>query len=310
MIPFEFVTEFPPGAIEVPLDASSLKMAYCQQAYTFSIIRGYRESAPAEALCFGKAVHRFAELSSRGASLVECFTGAQAEWKVYSSDTKLLTAVCGAMPRTLPKPAALPSGPGVEFYFRAPWIAFRAGGVLYCIVVCGTIDLLNWNNNLLRIIDYKTSSKWKDEDIFAGYENDTQITFYLWAMYKFGHLFLPPEMANAARECRMSAEICAVKKSDKYPKWVFAPAQYINPERAELFEEELMLHLQTDIMTAWESPTTAARNGWVSGRCGQCRYNSLCHTQDEDMFVRILDTRFFVHKYEPKNHGKAANEVD
>jgi len=299
----------------IPLDASSLKMAYCQRAYTYAIVRGLREKTPAEPLTKGKAIHLYAELITRHPNdMLSALSAAKKEWQKCDPDIKQLIAACGAMPNTLPKPYKW-TGPdgspreGIELFFRVPWLGFTLAGVSYQIDVMGTIDLLSFDGTVVRIVDYKTSRKYKAEDIFRQYENDTQVAaFYPWVFKKFGHLFLPPEIVAAVKANRLTSQVCAVQISGLSPRWILAPPASMSDEAAADFEAELRSHIHTDIIPAWTVPDRAARNGWVSGQCGNCRYNTLCHASPE-MTEVIINNVYEPGVYNPQNFGDTPKTI-
>jgi len=313
--PFTFVNAIPPGATIIPVDASSLKKSRCQQEYAFSIVRGLRLAEINEYQAFGKAVHRYAELMTLNPNdMPRARKGAYEEWNKFSSDNSKVIPATVAMPETImPPPLRWGTHVGVETFFEVPWLAFSHAGTTYCIVLMGTMDNLSFNGSIAIVTDIKTSRKWKKEEIFDQYANDSQLYFYMWVLHKFGSALtvidrdtglrykLPPEICAAARDHRIIAQICVCQLKTS-PVWVMAAQQGLSPRVAALFEEELLHHIYTDIVPAWLAPQDASRNGWIAGVCSQCNFNRICHIEDEALFKTVRDSQYTTKPYNPAGH--------
>jgi hypothetical protein len=169
------------------------------------------------------------------------------------------------------------------------------------VVICGTIDHLALDNQTLRIIDYKSTRKWKVEDIEKKYAYEVQLRFYPWVMKKFGASLLPLDVFNLAYAGRMTAQVCAVQVSGNNPRWVLLSPQSMTDYQYERFDAEMELVLQQIVELRLRDPR---RNGMLSNLCEWCDYAPLCHAQRESAEDVVREEQFAVKEYKPRDHGK------
>lgn len=76
-----------------------------------------------------------------------------------------------------------PSKPLVEIPFAWPY--YKNNNVE--VIICGTIDFIGTYCGEKIFMDHKFTSMWRNpQNYFEGYELDTQMAFYIWALRKMG----------------------------------------------------------------------------------------------------------------------------
>lgn len=297
--PFTYTDTIPDGAIPIYVDASLLKKTYCDEAMRLTLA-GYRTRRTNPHYAVGTAIHIYAA-GVHTNILKGKFDGLQ-YFKLAESDDKVFDEICNARPTSLlPPPIKFENRTGVEFYFEVTWLTFAYRGVTYVIIICGTIDHLAFERGMVRIFDFKSSMKYKLEDIAKGYRNDVQFDFYPWALWKFGHRFLPLELHNAAREFKMTMQLVVVQWKLKPPRWTAMNPVGCTLNRFEQFELELKSLLEEKLPRALH-PEPTNRNGWMNNSCPDCDFSDICHALPgmEDAVVENLYTR---KAYIPRNHS-------
>jgi hypothetical protein len=297
---FDQITQIPPGAKVIYLDASSLKYLACEQRYAYSTIAGLRHTNPSDVLDCGSAIHKFAELYATGVEYVDALSQAISAYP--RADKQAMIKVCAGRESIRIPPALMLNGKhAVEFYFEVPWRATVIDGVVYAIVICGTIDHLALDGQTIRIIDYKSTRKWKVEDIEKKYAYEVQLRFYPWVLKKFGAALLPIELYNIAYAGRMTAQVCAVQVSGNNPRWILLSPQSLTEHQYQVFDFEMESVLQQIVELRIRDPK---RNGLLSNLCEWCDYAPLCHAQSESVKDIVQSESFAVKEYKPSNHGK------
>lgn len=303
----EYTPHFINGARRIMLDASSLNKLHCDRAYKYACIDGLYEELQDPILRLGKAVHRYAELRTLGTDEMQAMSSVLKEFPGLDRG-QFMGIAAAHMKVDVPKPLVLgdhPPTPMVEWFFEFPWLAGVVNGVTYQIVVCGTFDHVAFDGRVVRIIDYKSSRKWKVEDIMRQYEFNTQRNFYTWVMRKFAFEFLPVNVANAADAGNVTTEICAIQVGSKTPRWVMLPPQHLTQYQFDQFEAELCEIAERILLL--HAGDEAYRTGMVNNTCTYCRFTGLCYargTEEHD----IVKSRFIVRKYDPASHSAPANK--
>lgn len=297
---FEYTDMVPHNAIRIMVDASLLKKSFCESAFLYTL-DGLRATKRDPILVTGTAVHLFAALSHTESPIVALAKGTEL-YATVEKDTSKFVAIAASMPpKLLPPPVRFADRIGIEFYFEVPWLTFVHDDLVYCIIICGTMDHLSFHNDVVKIFDYKTTRKYKLEDARAGYKNDVQFMFYPWVIWKFGHHFLPLEMHNAARDFRLTTQVVLVQLTIKPPKWFVDSPIGVSQDKFEHFEEEIRATLK-DMMTRLLNPAPPRMNGWVSNNCPRCDFNDLCHAlpgTEDAVRARMYHKK----EYKPSAHG-------
>lgn len=289
-----------PGARIIYMDASSLTKLHCSRAYKYTVIDGLRADGPPDPiLTLGSAVHRFAELVSRGEE--DLIAASRARNEFPTVDRSQFVAICSARRGTDIPDAARDrmDEPMIEHYFEFPWLAGVVGDTTFHIYVCGTIDLVAFTRNTIRIIDYKTSRKWKLDDIATQYAHSTQRNFYNWVLHKFGRHVLNHDMANAAESLAITTQICAIQVATKSPRWAMLSPEYMTNYQMTQFEDEL--REMAEHIVRLHAGDEAYRGGMINGTCTWCRYAGMCYARSVDEHD-IVRARFTVREYKPKHH--------
>lgn len=255
------------------LNASSLKVSNCQRRYNNVVVQGLRTTNEHEALNFGKAVHRFAESILTGSEITVALGHAQTEYR--GQDLAKLIQACMAMPAGI----ATPYKDYVEHKFHVYWRNVVYNDVQYDIYVCGTMDVVTmFSDGAIQIVDWKTTRRWKQSEVFATYRVSVQMKFYLWAAIKFGPAIFDMSVANETRRGNVFLRIGAVMLSAKPPTWVMSPPIQFTLDELDEFEARLSEHLAQVILPAWDNPQPT---GMLNETCDGCDFIPLCFAPNE-----------------------------
>lgn len=274
------------------LNASSLKVSNCQRRYNNVVVQGLRSLDEAEALNFGKAVHSYAEHMLTGGTSAAALGMAQAEYK--GADLARLVQACMAMPANI----ATPYQNYVEHKFNVYWHTVVLNDVQYDIYVCGTMDVVTmFSDGAIQIVDWKTTRRWKQAEVFATYRVSVQMKFYLWAAVKFGPAIFDMTIANETRRGNVFLRIGAVMLSAKPPTWVMSPPIQFSLAELDEFEARLSEHLAQVILPAWDNPQPT---GMLNETCDGCDFVPLCFAPNDLSYEQALGN-FKKVKYDPAN---------
>lgn len=283
------------STVDVPLNASSLKLTHCQQRYNFEVVRGLVSPDHNEALNFGKALHKYAEALTNGAlpataiqQALAIYTGAKGGQLVHA---------CMSMPANLATPYVEAGGRKyVELKFRFFWKSIVYNGVQYNLWIMGTFDKCQLTSAGQAIItDYKSTRKWKAAEVFAAYRVSVQMRYYAWVAKTFAHHIFDMPFANACHANRLQVQICGIFLSSDPPRWVMGPAIRFSDEALADFEAQLDYHIATNILPAWQAPV---QQGLLNDTCDYCPFVDVCHAENETARAQALATFNHV-KYDP-----------
>lgn len=290
-------------AVDIMLNASSLKLLHCRRRYNWTVVHGLRSKETAEALTFGKAVHRYTESLLTGSPPAVAMQAALAEYK--GDGQHLLASACLAMPVGFINPHRDESGPYVEKQFFFYWKSVVYETTQFNIYLCGTIDAMTrYADGTVEIVDWKTSKKYKWDEVFTGYRLSVQMRFYLWVVYKFGHEIFPLDIANATRAGHVFLRIGAIFVSSKPPLWKMGSPLQLSSQELDLFGEQLDRYIRTDVIPAWldDEPTgmlnDTCTRGEQPGR--PCDFAGMCHAQNSAEYDQAR-AEFKLEKYDPRS---------
>ena len=259
------------------LNASSLKFSHCQRRYNYIVCEGLQSGDYHEALVFGKAVHKYAEHMLKGG---EPAAGLNLAMGAYSGlDTARLAKACMAMPSHLVTPYVFEGKPYVEHKFKVYWRSVVYHEVQYDIYVCGTFDAVSmYSDGAIEITDWKTSRKWKRQDVFAGYRVSVQMRFYLWAAWRFAHSIFDMTVANQTHRANVFLRIGAVMLSAQPPTWVMGTPIMMAAADLQAFEDLLSEHLAQVVLPAWHNPQPT---GMLNNTCEKCEFVNMCFAEND-----------------------------
>lgn len=271
------------------LNASSLKLLHCQRRYNWTVVKGLRSPEIHEALTFGHGVHKYVERRFCGSSAPVALQEAFAKYQ--GKCDQQLAAVCMSMPTNLLVPFVDETGPFVERKFDVFWkdVVVDKSKTIYEVHITGTIDALTvWSDGTVEIVDWKTTRKYKAEEVYANYRVSVQMRFYLWVLYALGHNILPLDIANKARTGHLFLRIGACFITQTPPRWKFGAPVQLGIEELEAFGTMLDEYLRTDIIPSWEDDkpigllNDTCHNGDRSGAL--CDFAEMCHARNETEF--------------------------
>lgn len=296
---FESVSSVHPGSRAVYINASLLREAHCEQAMFYKQIKGYSAIQSNVFATTGTALHKFVStMHLTKGSVGDAF---MAMMQVAPNDVKIkatLNALAMSMPR-LDTPTVIKTGAMfVEQPLIIPWRRYVYQGQDITIVLYGTPDWVSVVNNIIKIGDLKTAWDFYTEKALAKYEYAFQFKFYAWLLYEFGHMFLPLEVANLARDLRMVTQVLIAQVCSK-PKWTPGPSVPFT-----LADSEMVLRLVTHVVEHYILPLNTGnfepeQTGRLVGACKQCDFKHICHTADTDLRQGLLERGFVVKPYGP-----------
>jgi hypothetical protein len=286
------------------VNATSLKKMSCPRAFQFHNTRGYKLAKEDEILTVGRAMHKYAEEYTRRA-------GKHVEALAVTSeafpglDTKnLMNWAAGRSRINIPPALTLDNTKlAVEFFFSVAWRRYFVDGNPIVLVLCGTIDHLAMDErDTLWIIDYKSSRRWKLDEISADYARDMQFRFYMWNCVRHGASFLPLRAFNAATAGHIAAQVVGIQVgSSKTLYWHKCPPIMMNDDDLAEFDG-LMDATALEILSISTTPDIAPAVGKIVGACKYCDFGPLCYARSE--LESDNAARLFVQKnYDPQHHN-------
>jgi hypothetical protein len=286
----------------VLLNSSSLKVSNCRRRYNYVVAEGLQNRESAEALTFGKAVHRYAEMRHKGADHGPALIGAFA---LYTGpNTGLLSTACMNMPARDIIPYVDPAGKvHSEIYFQVYWQSIVAGDRQFDIFVCGTFDVVTmFADGAVQLVDYKTTRKYKTADVFADYAVSVQMQFYLWAAWRFGFDIFDLTIANQTTRGNVFLRICAVLLTATPPAWRMGSPITKSIAELQQFEVYLNAYLRDQIIPAWLDP---APTGMLNDTCNRgdrpgaiCDFAGACYAENTTAKNQALEA-FTKKPYDP-----------
>ena len=140
----------------------------------------------------GKIIHKFAEniaFDRSGEAWQDACLAAFKEAKEKNLSAKdqdqIKKALTAAPLQQLPTPLKFGDNRGAEFHFNFPHL--ERPGFAYV----GTVDLLSITPaGILQITDYKSTRKYAFKDAVAGYEGDTQFSYYYYIFQMSNPLYI------------------------------------------------------------------------------------------------------------------------
>jgi hypothetical protein len=253
----------------------------------------------------GKIIHKFAENVAFDRSgekwqdaCMEAFKEAKEKNLPVKDQDQIRKALTAAPLSSLPQPLKFGDLRGAEFHFNFPHL--ERPGFAYV----GTVDLLSITPaGILQITDYKTTRKYAFKDAVAGYEGDTQFSYYYYIFQKFAYEIFKDDInyANAAWYRRMVIRTLVVQISLPAPAWRVGPDWSFSGEQLEEFGKELEKNIvlfSQDINNAMAKDKLPPPSGKLINACPSCPFKRLCFA-DNATQVELFLSECDIVKYEP-----------
>ena len=289
----------------IPINASGLKIAACPRRWFFTVFLGLKPKQDITALTVGKIIHKFAEniaFDRSGEAWQDACLAAFKEAKEKNLSAKdqdqIKKALTAAPLQQLPTPLKFGDNRGAEFHFNFPHL--ERPGFAYV----GTVDLLSITPaGILQITDYKSTRKYAFKDAVAGYEGDTQFSYYYYIFQKFAYDIFKDDInyANAAWYRRMVIRTLVVQISLPAPAWRVGPDWSFSGEQLEEFGKELEKNIvlfSQDINNAMAKDKLPPPSGKLINACPSCPFKRLCFA-DNATQVELFLSECDIVKYEP-----------
>ena len=289
----------------IPINASGLKIAACPRRWFLTVFLGLKPKQDITALTVGKIIHKFAEniaFDRSGEAWQDACLAAFKEAKEKNLSAKdqdqIKKALTAAPLQQLPTPLKFGDNRGTEFHFNFPHL--ERPGFAYV----GTVDLLSITPaGILQITDYKSTRKYAFKDAVAGYEGDTQFSYYYYIFQKFAYDIFKDDInyANAAWYRRMVIRTLVVQISLPAPAWRVGPDWSFSGEQLEEFGKELEKNIvlfSQDINNAMAKDKLPPPSGKLINACPSCPFKRLCFA-DNATQVELFLSECDIVKYEP-----------
>jgi hypothetical protein len=289
----------------IPINASGLKIAACPRRWFLTVFLGLKPKQDITALTVGKIIHKFAEniaFDRSGEAWQDACLAAFKEAKEKNLSAKdqdqIKKALTAAPLQQLPTPLKFGDLRGAELHFNFPHL--ERPGFAYV----GTVDLLSITPaGILQITDYKTTRKYAFKDAVAGYEGDTQFSYYYYIFQKFAYDIFKDDInyANAAWYRRMVIRTLVVQISLPAPAWRVGPDWSFSGEQLEEFGKELEKNIvlfSQDINNAMAKDKLPPPSGKLINACPSCPFKRLCFA-DNATQVELFLSECDIVKYEP-----------
>ena len=294
---YEFVTSVPHGSRPIYVNASLLKRINCEQFVDYSQVKGYKSTLVDTIPQTGTALHAFASTyaitDNMASATVQMLQLAPNDPKIKST----LTALSMAFPKMPPYTYHKNGEPFVEQQLTIPWRRYMYNGQDVTIVLWARPDYLGILNDVLRLLDYKTSLYYKTEDALRKYEWEFQFKYYAWLIYEFGHVFLPLEIANLARDFRLTTQV-VVAQVGSNPKWSWGPVKPFTRADVETIPQIVEHAIENVILPLNTSSIIPTPNGIMTNSCMYCDFKHVCHSTP-DISAGILERNFVIKPYGP-----------
>jgi hypothetical protein len=289
----------------IPINASGLKISACPRRWFLTVFLGLKPKEDITALTVGKIIHKFAEniaFDRSGEKWQEACLDAFKEAKEKNLPTKdqdqIRKALTAAPLQQLPIPLKFGDNRGAEFHFNFPIVEHPA------FAYVGTVDLLSVTPaGIVQITDYKTTRKYAFKDAVAGYEGDTQFSFYYYIFQRFAYEIFRDEInyANSAWYRRMVIRTLVVQISLPAPAWRTGPDWSFSAEQLEEFGKELKERVELFsrlINNAMAHDKLPPPSGKLTNSCPSCPFKRLCFADNSTQLELFLSECDIV-KYEP-----------
>jgi len=289
----------------IPINASGLKISACPRRWFLTVFLGLKPKEDITALTVGKIIHKFAEniAFDRGgenwqAACLEAFTEAKAKGLPAKEQDQIRKALTAAPLTQLPIPLKFGDNKGAEFHFNFPIVEHPA------FAYVGTVDLLSLApSGILQITDYKTTRKYAFKDAVAGYEGDTQFSFYYYIFQRFAYEIFKDDinLGNAAWYRRMIIRTLIVQISLPAPAWRTGPDWSFSGDQLDEFGRELKARIELFsklINEALAHDKLPPPSGKLVNACPSCPFKRLCFA-DNSTQIELFLSECDVVKYEP-----------
>lgn len=282
---------------DLPLDFSAISQLYCARAYQLSCVKGIDSSSPATD--FGGAVHKFVEARGLGdtrSAIVIC-SELSTKYKAPLDKLIMCAVKIDLVYKFGPPLLDTQSTPLIEYKFSIPYREVDG----YNIILCGTIDRIEYRNNCLVFPDWKTTACTGAalERAMSEYANSFQLPFYLYIIHKYLSKFLPPDLEKAALSLNMSGIYRYICHSFNPVDIRESSEIYLSPEDI-LYIEELIDYCIPKMISIHKRNTLCPPEGSIYKMCPKCNFRDLCAIRNHD---RLIDTinKQPTRKYDPTN---------
>lgn len=278
----------------IPINSHSLMELVCHRRYWYKVVKGLTEKKLDAVLLVGKAIHKYAQLKGSGADEKLAF---ETVFKMSADpdDQMFILGGIGAIKSApMGNVARDESGKAlVEVQFDIPLAEIEQ----YDIRLQGTLDRIDFDGTMVEVVDWKSTRKWKLEQVLESYRGSSQFDFYYYVIARFGKEFLPPHIMEAVSRGMLFSRVGVIGLTKKPPK-----VEYDNPRGRPIqfiqeFEKRLLDSLGL-IVELWQSESPPDRTGWLHGICGTCPFKDVCFAADQHEYDSAM-MAFEVKPYRP-----------
>jgi hypothetical protein len=284
------------------LDNSALGLLHCKRKFQLTVVQGLTKPDQ-DSTTDGSAFHTLQEYLRKGHTSDEAIAATQAKHPTLKDIYKPLRSVTLYRGLTkLPDPVLINGVPAIEhkfsFHYGSFIVANRPDPIE--VYLCGTIDDLHLDGEILVFLDYKHSDAFTpahQDRIMDTYLLAFQLPFYVWALYKSGSL--PADLMERIERGLYRSELHFIFGKAEPPR--------IRKQRRPAFPYDFLFKevpaiVNSKIAQAIDIISTvdaAPRDGFcVYGACSSCAFKLACAEVGTDKEVEYL-SRFPAKIYNP-----------
>ena len=267
--------------IDLFLNATAITRQACRRRYQVQCLWGYDLPSSPEA-GFGSEFHMFAEYMAKNpdADTMDYFT------QVGQTKDRDVIKLCLYYHSFNPFKGypILTDSQGVltaEYKFAFPYAVYED----YRIILCGTIDRIDLDDGVIRVIDHKTARSVKIKDVLTEYEMHFQIPFYLWIFKNFLLQGFPKDIQDAVNSGKFYGQYNGVFLSFEPVKFELSKPISLTADLDASVKRMVDLAIDTSLQICPDSVELEPPTGMVTQSCKYCLLNKLCPThQDKDIY--------------------------
>lgn len=272
---------------DIFLNATAMSRLFsCDRLYQVSCLWGYSEHG--SAADWGSKFHKYAEEKSltAGYSVMDFFKNHGA---VDQQFLTVATSFDAQNPLQDNTPLQINNKPAVEVSFSFE-LASSPG---YNIILCGTIDRLDYEDGYVRILDYKTARATKIDEVLSAYAMQLQMPFYLYTLKNHLIQQLSSEDQDLIQSGKFFGKFMGVFISFSPPRFILSEMIALSPDLEESINQIIPLAISRIIPIAELGADLALPTGmatYIDGKCAcdKCWMRNLCVTRNNEQIKGIL----------------------
>jgi ATP-dependent nuclease, subunit B len=269
------------------LNATALSKLACDRHYQLNCQWGYGDFSNDYA-SFGTDFHSYAEYSAKAgpkADFIDYFTA-------NPGLSKQLQKICVYYQQLNPFTGNeiiydSKGIPGVEYKFCFPILEDND----YRILLAGTIDRIDREDNQLRVIDHKTARNVKIRDVLAEYEMHIQVPLYLWVLKRYLAADFPKNIQDELAAGNIHGRYHGIFISFDPVKFELSNMITLTADMEANLERMVNQAAARMVAIHKLGDQLALPTGMSHKVCKNCSFKNLCITRNDADIYRALQSR-------------------